>query len=90
MGDFMVIDIALVCLLLAIVLTLYRILKGPSWGDRITAFDFLGVIIAVLIVVLALKTGYAAFLDAALIVSILGFLSTVALTRYLLEGKVMK
>ena len=86
----MVIDIALVCLLLAIVLTLYRILKGPSWGDRITAFDFLGVIIAVLIVVLALKTGYAAFLDAALIVSILGFLSTVALTRYLLEGKVMK
>ena len=86
----MVINIALVCLLLAIVLTLYRILKGPSWGDRITAFDFLGVNIAVLIVVLALKTGYAAFLDAALIVSILGFLSTVALTRYLLEGKVMK
>ena len=86
----MVIDIALVCLLLAIVLTLYRILKGPSWGDRITAFDFLGVNIAVLVVVLALKTGYAAFLDAALIVSILGFLSTVALTRYLLEGKVMK
>ena len=86
----MVINIALICLLLAIILTLYRILKGPSWGDRITAFDFLGVIIAVLIVVLALKTGYAAFLDAALIVSILGFLSTVALTRYLLEGKVMK
>ncbi len=86
----MVINIALVCLLLAILLTLYRILKGPSWGDRITAFDFLGVNIAVLIVVLALKTGYAAFLDAALIVSILGFLSTVALTRYLLEGKVMK
>ena len=86
----MVINIALVCLLLAILLTLYRILRGPSWGDRITAFDFLGVNIAVLIVVLALKTGYAAFLDAALIVSILGFLSTVALTRYLLEGKVMK
>ena len=86
----MVINIALICLLLAILLTLYRILKGPSWGDRITAFDFLGVNIAVLIVVLALKTGYAAFLDAALIVSILGFLSTVALTRYLLEGKVMK
>ena len=86
----MVVNIALVCLAVAILLTVYRVLKGPTWGDRITAFDFLGVNLAVLIVVIALKTGRAAFLDAALLFSILGFLSTVALTRYLLSGKVMK
>lgn len=86
----MVVNVALACLAVAILLTVYRMLKGPTWGDRITALDFLGVNLAVLIVVIALKTGRAAFLDAALLFSILGFLSTIALTRYLLSGKVMK
>jgi multicomponent K+:H+ antiporter subunit F/multicomponent Na+:H+ antiporter subunit F len=82
--------VALVALSIAIGLTLYRVLRGPTWGDRILAFDFLGVSVAVMIVVIALKTGFVAFLDAALIVSILGFLSTVALSRYLLKGRVME
>jgi len=85
----MIVNLALICLALSIMLAVYRVLRGPSWGDRITALDFLGVNVAVLIVVTALKTGFTAFLDAALIVSILGFLSTVALTRYLLGGRVM-
>lgn len=86
----MVLDIALACLALSIILSVYRVLRGPSWGDRITGFDFLGVSLAALIVVLALRTGLTSFLDVALIVSILGFLSTVALSRYLLRGRVMK
>ncbi len=86
----MVVDIAIVCLSLAIVLAVYRIFRGPTWGDRVTGFDFLGVLVAVLIVVVGLKTSSPAFLDAALVVSILGFLGTVALSRYLLRGRVMK
>lgn len=85
-----VVDIALVCLSLSVVLAVYRVVRGPSWADRITGFDFLGVSLAALIVVLALRTGFESFLDVALIVSILGFLSTVAFTRYLLRGRVMK
>ena len=86
----MVLTIALICIILTIILTLYRILRGPTWGDRIAALDFLSTVIAVLIVIIALLRGQAAFLDVALIVSILGFLSTVALARYLLGGKVMQ
>jgi multicomponent K+:H+ antiporter subunit F/multicomponent Na+:H+ antiporter subunit F len=41
-------------------------------------------------VVAALRTGFTSLLDAALIISILGFLSTVALARYLLRGRVMR
>lgn len=82
--------IALIALAVSIGLTLYRVLAGPTWGDRVLAFDFLGVNVAVMIVVIALKTGFTAFLDAALIVSVLGFLSTVALSRYLLKGRVME
>ncbi len=86
----MVVNIALGCLAAAVLIALYRVLRGPSWGDRITAFDFLSVSLAALIVTLALKTGLRSFLDVALIVSILGFLGTVAFARYLLHGKVMK
>jgi len=86
----MALTIALACLVLTVILTLYRVLRGPTWGDRITALDFLSTALAVLIVLVSLKTGQSSYLDAALIVSILGFLSTVALARYLLGGRVMK
>ncbi len=82
--------VALVCLLIAVALAVYRVVRGPSWGDRVTAFDFLTVNLAVLIVVLAIRTGFESFLDVALLVSILGFLTTVALTRYLLLRQVLK
>lgn len=86
----MVLTIALVCVVVAVVLTLYRVLRGPTWGDRIAAADFLSTSVAVLVVLIALKTSRGALLDVALIVSILGFLSTVALARYLLGGRVME
>ena len=82
--------VALICLIISFALGTYRVLVGPTIGDRITAFDFLAVNLALLIVVVALETGYSSLLDVALLVSILGFLGTVALARYLLTGKVMK
>lgn len=85
----MIIDIALICLAVATLLTVIRLVLGPNWGDRVTAYDFLSVNFALLIVVFTIKTGFVAFLDIALLVSILGFLSTVALTRHLLNGKVL-
>ncbi|MEM6430799.1 MAG: monovalent cation/H+ antiporter complex subunit F [Deinococcota bacterium] len=85
----MVINIALICLVAATVLTVIRLFAGPNWGDRVTAYDFLSVNFALLIVVFAIKTGFVAFLDIALLVSIVGFLSTIALTRHLLDGKVL-
>ena len=50
----MAVNIAIICLLISISLTTYRVLAGPTWGDRIAAFDFLSVNIAVLIVLFAL------------------------------------
>ena len=84
------VSVALVCLIISFGLGTYRVLAGPTIGDRITAFDFLAVNLALLIVVVALQTGYSSLLDVALLVSILGFLGTVALARYLLSGRVMK
>lgn len=84
------VNIALVVVALSTVLVTYRVLRGPSWGDRIMAFDFLSVNLVVLFVLLAIRERFASFLDAALVLSLLGFLGTVALARFVLLGRVMK
>src|SRR5690606_8347735 len=86
----MVIDIALGCLAVAIVLATVRIVRGPTLGDRITGFDFLGVNLAVLVVVVALRTGFTDFLDAALVLSVFGFMSHAALATKLHQDRVRK
>ena len=86
----MIIDLALGIVTLSVLLVTYRVLRGPSWGDRIMAFDFLSVNLVVLFALMAVKGHQLVMLDAALVLSLLGFLSTVALTRYLLTGRVMK
>ncbi|MHA0034791.1 monovalent cation/H+ antiporter complex subunit F [Deinococcus sp. PESE-13] len=86
----MIINIALGIVTLSVLLVTYRVLRGPSWGDRIMAFDFLSVNLVVLFTLLAVRSRQLVMLDAALVLSLLGFLSTVALTRYLLTGRVMR
>ena len=82
--------IATACLTVTILLTLIRIVIGPTWSDRLIALDFLGSTLAVLFVVGALQTGFVAFLDVALLMSVLGFLGSVAFARYMLEKRVMR
>lgn len=86
----MIVEIALGIVTLSIILVAYRVLRGPSWGDRIMAFDFLSVNIVVLFALLAVRNHSLVMLDGALLLSLLGFLSTVALTRYLLTGRVLR
>ncbi|WP_027480696.1 monovalent cation/H+ antiporter complex subunit F [Deinococcus pimensis] len=83
-------NVALVVVTLSIALVTYRVLRGPTWGDRVMAFDFLSSNVALLIVLVAVRTRLDSFLDAALVLSLLGFLSTVALARYLMLGRVMR
>ena len=86
----MIIELSLAIVTLSAILVTFRVLRGPSWGDRIMAFDFLSVNLVVLFVLFGVKTGLLVMLDAALVLSLLGFLGTVALARYLLLGRVMK
>lgn len=86
----MVLTLTTICLGIAVALTLLRVLLGPTWADRLIAADFLGSTLAVLFVTVALKTGFGPLLDAALLMSLLSFLSSVALASYMLNARVMK
>ena len=68
----------------------YRILRGPRAQDRVVGFDALYVNALLLLLVVGIRTESALYFEAALIVALLGFVSTVALAKFLLRGEVIE
>lgn len=70
-------------LVLSILLCLWRMIRGPHLADRVLAGDTMAMLVAGLVIVLAIKLDSAMFYDAAIVVSVLGFASTVAFAQYI-------
>lgn len=68
----------------------WRVLRGPTAVDRVLAIDTLYINAVMLVVLLGVQLGTGMLFEAALIVSLLGFASTVALARYLSRGDVLE
>lgn len=71
----------------AAVLALARFVVGGAGADRVVAFDVLSVISVTIIVLVALITGRAIYLDVALVYALLSFLGVVVAARYLEGGE---
>ena len=76
------IGIALLMLTVAALLTLLRVVRGPTLPDRVVAIDLIGVLIVGVTVVAAAATGEQAFLDVAIVIALISFVGTVAYARY--------
>jgi multicomponent K+:H+ antiporter subunit F len=79
-------DIATVAVTLAMLLCAVRLIRGPQQVDRILALDTLYINAAALVVLFGVRLQTALLFEVALIVAMLGFVSTVALSRYLTRG----
>lgn len=81
---------ALIALPLAFVMTVVRVILGPSLPDRVVALDMLVAIAIGFIAVIALKTGFHLYIDIAMALGLVGFLATIAFARFVLAtaGKV--
>jgi multicomponent Na+:H+ antiporter subunit F len=79
--------LSFVVLALALLLSLIRLFRGPSSVDRVLVLDLLAILTAGLFSVHAVRSDQVAFLDVVLILSIIGFLSTVVFGRYFESGK---
>lgn len=73
-------------IILACVLCLFRIWKGPTGADRIVAIDMLGIMIVGLCAMLTISTGRSWYMDIGIAWALQSFISTLALSKYL-EGK---
>lgn len=79
-------QVTLATLGVALLIAFIRLVKGPSLPDRIVAMDLFGMLVVGLIVVLAGSSGVRATLDAAIVIALIGFLSTVAYATYVERG----
>jgi multicomponent K+:H+ antiporter subunit F len=85
-----VIPIALVLVAAAIAMSFWRLLRGPSVPDRVLALDTLYVNTIALLVLFGIHLGSALFFEAALLIALMGFIGTVALSKYLLRGDIIE
>lgn len=79
--------VALPVLALALVLASVRALRGPTLADRVVALDLLTAVATATAGTWAIATDQPAFLDAALVLALVGFLGTVGFARYLERGE---
>ena len=68
----------------------FRILWGPRAQDRVVGFDSLYVNAMLLLLAFGIGSGSTLYFEAALIIALLGFVSTVALAKFLLRGEVIE
>jgi multicomponent Na+:H+ antiporter subunit F len=78
---------ALGLLSLALLLTVIRVIIGPTLPDRVMALDMLVAIAIGFIAVLGIKTGQALYADIAIALGLVGFLATVAFARFVLQRR---
>lgn len=83
-------DVGTVAVAISVLLCGWRLLRGPEVTDRILALDTLYIGMVALIVLFGIRFETALLFEAALIVAMLGFVSTVALARYLTRGDVIE
>ena len=90
--DFLDIGIVVAFLALAIgqLLSMVRLVMGPTPGDRILALDTMVINALGLIVVLGIHQGIEVYFEVSLLVAMLGFVSTVALARFILRGDIIE
>ncbi len=81
---------ALACVVLAMVLCAVRLLIGPSAHDRVLALDTLWMCTMLLALVLGMRHGSEIYFEAALLIALLGFVSTIALAKFLMRGEVIE
>ena len=75
---------------LAMLLNLYRLALGPDVADRVLALDTLSVNAVALIVLIDMALGSDLYFEAALLIAMIGFVSTVAFCKYVLRGDVIE
>lgn len=75
---------------LAMFFAMIRLLRGPQAQDRVLAMDTLYVNAMLLVLTFGIRTGTSLYFEAALVIGMLGFVSTAALAKFLLRGEVIE
>ncbi|MFQ1702175.1 K+/H+ antiporter subunit F [Loktanella agnita] len=78
------------CYGLGLLLNLWRMATGPDTADRILALDTMVINMIALLVLYGVWQGTAIYFEAAMLVAMVGFVSTVAYCRFVLRGDIIE
>ena len=81
---------AQVMLATALACATFRLLRGPRAQDRVLALDTLYVNAMLLMLTFGMREASTVYFEAALVIGMLGFVSTAALAKFLLRGEVIE
>ena len=74
----------------ALALALPRLLRGPAAQDRILALDFISVNGMLIVLVLGIRHASTMYFEAALLMTLFGFVSVTAMAKFLFRGEVIE
>lgn len=77
-------------LLLGMGMAIVRMMRGPRAQDRVLALDALSVSGMLLLLTIGIRTGSMLYVEAGLIIALLGFAATAAFAKFLLRGEVIE
>jgi len=82
-----VLDIAVligfIFMLLALLLAFFRLVKGPTMHDRIVAMDLMASITMGFILIYSIVINKSLYVDIAIVISLISFIGTVAISSFL-------
>ena len=84
------VTVTLLLYVLAMGIGLARLMRGPTAQDRVLALDFLYVVGMLIMLALAIRYDSAMYFEGALLMVLFGFVSSVALAKFLLRGEVIE
>lgn len=82
--------LAQILLLLAMGFSVVRMVRGPRAQDRVLALDALYVNAMILLLTIGIRSGSVLYVEAGLIIALLGFAGTLALSKFLMRGQVIE
>lgn len=82
--------LAQVLLSLAMICAAFRVLRGPRAQDRVLGLDTLYVNATMLLLTFGIRTGSTLYFESALVIALLGFVTTAALAKFLMRGEVIE
>lgn len=87
-------DFALIATFLALafaqLMCMVRLVLGPTTGDRILALDTMVINALGIVILLGIQQGVRIYFEVSLLIAMLGFVSTVALARFVLRGDIIE
>jgi Multisubunit Na+/H+ antiporter, MnhF subunit len=85
----LVTSIAMIVATAALFLAVYRLFVGPTIMDRVASLDAIGNSVVVLLAIYAFSQQSQFLIDIAILLALISFIGTLALTKYVDKGEVL-